>query len=135
MKVTKSAPSAPSQPSHGCIDWPVFNNHLAETGTHHWPASQPVYPRVGPRQLIATEDGIQPCKSPHTKPSFAEDRAPRSSQPLKAFEAPDFDRRLTHLVGLVPDQGVLSRLLRVLRDLNIELAWVNPVCEKLIGPT
>ena len=54
---------------------------------------------------------------------------------FEGFEAQDFDLGLTHLVGLVPDQGVLFRLLRLLRDLNIELVSVNPVCENIIDPT
>ncbi len=54
---------------------------------------------------------------------------------FEGFEAADFDRGLTHLVGIVPDQEVLHRLFRVLRDLNIELVSVNPVSEKRVSST
>lgn len=54
---------------------------------------------------------------------------------FEGFEVAFFDRGLTHLVGLVPDQEVLHRLFRVLQDLNIELVSVNPVCEKTVRPT
>ena len=45
------------------------------------------------------------------------------------FESARTDGGLTHLVGQVPDQEVLHRLFRQLRDLNIELVSVNPVGE------
>jgi hypothetical protein len=54
---------------------------------------------------------------------------------FEGFEAADFDRGLTHLVGVVPDQEVLHRLFRVLRDLNIELVSVNPVIERIVSST
>lgn len=44
------------------------------------------------------------------------------------FEASHSDHGLTHLIGQVPDQEALHRLFRQLRDLNIELVSVNPVC-------
>jgi hypothetical protein len=53
----------------------------------------------------------------------------------EGFEAAEFDQGMTHLVGLVPDQKVLHRLLRVLRDLNVELVSVNPVTEETISST
>jgi hypothetical protein len=46
---------------------------------------------------------------------------------FEGFDMDDFDRGLTHLVGLVPDQEVLHRLFRMLVDLNIELVSVNLV--------
>lgn len=49
---------------------------------------------------------------------------------FEGFEAADFDQGLTHLVGLVPDQEALHRLLGLLSDLYIELVSVNPVCEE-----
>ena len=54
---------------------------------------------------------------------------------LEGFEAADFDRGLTLLVGVVPDQDVLHRLFRVLRDLNIELVSVNRVSENRLSST
>ena len=54
---------------------------------------------------------------------------------FEGFEAQDSDHGLTHLVGLVPDQRILFRLFRLLRDLNIELVSVNPLCEDVIDPT
>jgi hypothetical protein len=53
----------------------------------------------------------------------------------EGFEAAEFDQGMTHLVGLVSDQKVLHRLLRVLRDLNVELVSVNPVTEETISST
>jgi len=46
---------------------------------------------------------------------------------LDGFEVSHCDHGLTHLVGWVPDQARLHSLLGLLRDLNIELASVNPV--------
>ena len=54
---------------------------------------------------------------------------------FEGFEAADFEGGVTHLVGLVPDQEVLHRLFRVLRDLNIELVSVNPVIEGTVIST
>ena len=45
---------------------------------------------------------------------------------LEGFEVSRCDQGLTHLVGWVPDQARLHSLLELLRDLNIELASVNP---------
>ena len=45
---------------------------------------------------------------------------------LEGFEVSRCDGGLTHLVGWVPDQARLHSLLQLLRDLNIELASVNP---------
>jgi hypothetical protein len=46
---------------------------------------------------------------------------------FEGFDTAEFDRGLTSLVGLVPDQEVLHRLFRMLIDLNIELVSVNLV--------
>lgn len=54
---------------------------------------------------------------------------------LEGFDAADCERGLTHLVGPVPDQDVLHRVFRVLRDLNIELISVNPLSERPVGST
>jgi hypothetical protein len=56
---------------------------------------------------------------------------------FEGFQVADFDRGLTHLVGLGPEQEVLHRLFRVLLDLNIELVSVNPVewdCDRTRPP-
>jgi len=45
---------------------------------------------------------------------------------LDGFEVSRCDHGLTHLVGWVPDQARLHSVLEILRDLNIELASVNP---------
>ncbi len=45
---------------------------------------------------------------------------------LEGFEVSHCDDGLTHLVGWVPDQARLHSVLELLRDLNIELASVNP---------
>jgi hypothetical protein len=52
---------------------------------------------------------------------------------FEGFEAADFDRGVTHLVGVVPNQAILHRLFGVLRDLNIELVSVNPVAENTVS--
>jgi len=46
---------------------------------------------------------------------------------INGFEVSRCDHGLTHLVGWVPDQARLHSVLELLRDLNIELASVNPV--------
>ena len=45
---------------------------------------------------------------------------------LDGFEVSHCDAGRTHLVGWVPDQARLHSVLELLRDLNIELASVNP---------
>jgi len=45
---------------------------------------------------------------------------------LDGFEVSHCDHGLTYLVGWVPDQARLHSVLELLRDLNIELASVNP---------
>ena len=45
---------------------------------------------------------------------------------LQGFEVSRCEHGMTHLVGWVPDQARLHGLLELLRDLNIELASVNP---------
>ncbi len=42
------------------------------------------------------------------------------------FEVSRCDHGETHLVGWVSDQARLHGTLETLRDLNIELVWVNP---------
>ncbi len=46
---------------------------------------------------------------------------------IDGFEVSHCDHGLTHLIGWVPDQARLHCTLELLRDLNIELASVNPV--------
>ncbi len=53
---------------------------------------------------------------------------------LDGFEVSRCERGMTHLVGWVPDQARLHSLLELLRDLNIELASVNPVFSATIDP-
>lgn len=45
---------------------------------------------------------------------------------LDGFEVAHCEGGLTHLVGWVPDQARLHSVFALLRDLNIELASVNP---------
>ncbi len=45
---------------------------------------------------------------------------------LEGFQVSHCDDGMTHLVGWVPDQARLHSVLELLRDLNIELASVNP---------
>jgi hypothetical protein len=40
------------------------------------------------------------------------------------------DRGMTHFVGSIPDQEELTRLFRLLRDLNIELVSVSTISDK-----
>jgi hypothetical protein len=53
---------------------------------------------------------------------------------LDGFEVSRCGDGLTHLVGWVPDQARLHSLLELLRDLNIELASVNPAPIAQPGP-
>jgi hypothetical protein len=46
---------------------------------------------------------------------------------IEGFEVSCCDHGLTHLVGWVPDQARLHSVFELLRDLNIELASVNPM--------
>ncbi|MGP0029037.1 MAG: hypothetical protein ACLPVF_00860 [Acidimicrobiales bacterium] len=46
---------------------------------------------------------------------------------LDGFDVSHVDHGLTYLVGWVPDQARLHGVLELLRDLNIELASLNPV--------
>jgi hypothetical protein len=46
---------------------------------------------------------------------------------IDGFEVSRCEHGLTHLVGWVPDQARLHSTLELLRDLNIELASVNPM--------
>jgi hypothetical protein len=45
---------------------------------------------------------------------------------IEGFDVSHYDHGRTHLVGWVPDQARLHSTLDILRDLNIELASVNP---------
>ena len=45
---------------------------------------------------------------------------------IDGFDVSHYDHGLTHLVGWVPDQARRHSTLDILRDLNIELASVNP---------
>lgn len=53
--------------------------------------------------------------------------SPALTSALDGFEVSRCEHGMTHLVGWVPDQSRLHSLLERLRDLNIELASVNPV--------
>jgi hypothetical protein len=53
--------------------------------------------------------------------------SPALTAALDGFEVSRCEQGMTHLVGWVPDQSRLHSLLELLRDLNIELASVNPV--------
>jgi hypothetical protein len=53
--------------------------------------------------------------------------SPTLTAALDGFEVSRCEHGMTHLVGWVPDQARLHSLLAQLRDLNIELASVNPV--------
>ena len=52
--------------------------------------------------------------------------SPTLAAALEGFEVSHCDDGMTHLVGWVPDQARLHSVLELLRDLNIELASVNP---------
>jgi hypothetical protein len=46
---------------------------------------------------------------------------------LDGYFVARFDRGFSHLVGVCPDQERLHGLLRLLRDMNIELLSINTV--------
>jgi hypothetical protein len=46
---------------------------------------------------------------------------------IEGFHVDRCEQGMTTLVGWVPDQARLHGLLRLLQDLNIELASINPV--------
>ena len=60
--------------------------------------------------------------------------SPTLAAALDGFEVSRCEHGMTHLVGWVPDQARLHSTLELLRDLNIELASVNPVPTASIGP-
>jgi hypothetical protein len=46
---------------------------------------------------------------------------------MGGFEVASVEHGLSHLVGQIPDQDRMHELLRLLRDLNIELVSINQV--------